>query len=343
LSQKMAHLENSVFVVEFLETGVHNESTRRIYTNGIQAFNNFYQPQGTIGDFFTRLDADLMLPKPKQVRVATTNLRAFIKYMKERGYSDKTINTYTNAFRALVSYRYDYDYSIPIKNSGLPSSEAESDKKDWSLELISEFFQSFDNPLYQTILAVIVQSGLGIEDVLALKFSDIQAEFEAGTTPLLLTLKRHKTGVKFETFLGTIAVQQIKVYFKIVGTPKPDSRIFPVTKGSVDRFFARRARKLLLKEMEKAARAEGKELAKDAKPWEHFNPMRPHSLRSAFQKLLVLAGCPEILSEYWMGHETDRQKGCYILKGLSQKELREQYIKFSHALSFEINKGDKID
>ena len=60
--------------------------------------------------------------------------------MKEKGYSDKTINTYTNAFRALVSYRYDYDYFIPIKNSGLPSSEAESDKKDWSLELISEFF-----------------------------------------------------------------------------------------------------------------------------------------------------------------------------------------------------------
>ena len=66
--------EESVFVSEFLETGVHKESTRRIYTNGLQAFKVFYQPQGTISDFFTRLDADLMLPKPKQERGSTNQL-----------------------------------------------------------------------------------------------------------------------------------------------------------------------------------------------------------------------------------------------------------------------------
>jgi integrase len=336
----LAQLEKPDLVARFLKRAVQKESTRRIYANGLQAFEIFYKKQGTINDFMDRLDADLILPQPLRKGVAKEVLRDFIAYLKEQGYSSKTINTYVNSLRALVSDKYDNEYSLSIKNSGLPNAEAESEKKDWNLDSISEFFLSFDNQLYQAILAVIVQSGLGIEDVLSLRYSDIQEEFEAGTTPILLNLKRHKTKVVFTTFLGKIAVDQIREYFKIVGTPSPEKPIFPITKSSVERFFVTKARRIRIKDLKKKTDKQSIELLKAKHPWKHFNPMRPHSLRGAFQKLLVLAGCPEILSEYWMGHEVEKQKGCYILKGMSHKEHREQYIKFEKALTFITSKGD---
>jgi integrase len=337
----LIEIEKPDLVARFLKRAVHKESTRRIYANGLKAFEAFYQKQGTVNDFMDRLDADLMLPYPLRKGVARDVLSDFIADLKEKKYSPKTISTYVNALRALVSDKYDDEYSMSIRNSGLPDSEAESDKQEWNLELISEFFLSFDNPLYQTILAVIFQSGLGIGDVLALTYSDIQEEFEAGIVPILLTLKRHKTDVEFTTFLGKVTVDQIRAYFKLVGTPSPESKIFQITKGSVERFFARKARKIIRKELKKKTDKESIELLKAENPWKHFCPMRPHSLRAAFQKLLVLAGCPEILSEFWMGHETEKQKGCYILKGMGPKEHREQYVKFyDKALAFKTERSD---
>ena len=55
--------------------------------------------------------------------------------------------------------------------------------------------------------------------------------------------------------------------------------------------------------------------------------------RAAFQRLLILAHCPEIFTEYFMGHEVARNKQAYIIKGMGKEEFRKQYHSFEAALT----------
>ena len=59
-----------------------------------------------------------------------------------------------------------------------------------------------DKPVYRALLAVIFQSGLGIEEALNLKYKSIQEEFEQGIRPICLELKRRKTELHFKHFSG---------------------------------------------------------------------------------------------------------------------------------------------
>ncbi|MGC8999267.1 MAG: hypothetical protein ACP5JW_07790 [Candidatus Bathyarchaeia archaeon] len=77
---------------------------------------------------------------------------------------------------------------------------------------MGEFIAAMDKPIYRSIAASIIQSGLSLSDLLALTYSDIKEELEKGVTPLCLELTRKKTGVPFITFLGSWAVKMLKEY-----------------------------------------------------------------------------------------------------------------------------------
>jgi integrase len=309
-------------VIDFLESR-EKESTRNIYGAGIAAFQTFYEPQGTITDFLDRVDDDLLLSPGKRTRVAANTLRDFIKDMKAKKLSAKTINTYTNGLRSLVSFIYDGEFSIRVKNLGLPDPEAESEKTPWTLDLISKFIGAMKQAMYRALAAVIFQSGQGLEEILSLKYKDIQAEFEKGISPLRLELKRKKTGVRYFSFIGSAALELLRRYFEATGTPAPESRLFPIEKESVERYFARLARKFI-------------------PPWTGFCPMRPHSLRAAFNKLLIRGRCPEIFVEFWMGHSIEKNKDAYVVRELGPEEWRVEYRNFEPALTFKIiSRGSK--
>lgn len=60
------------------------------------------------------------------------------------------------------------------------------------IEEVGEFVAAMDKPIYQSIAASIIQSGLSLSDLLALTCGDIKEELERGVTPLCLELTRKK-------------------------------------------------------------------------------------------------------------------------------------------------------
>jgi integrase len=245
-----------------------------------------------------------------------------------------TINTYVGAIRSLVSDAFENEYRIPCKKIGLPSPEPVSSKTPWELETISQFFKPM-KPMYQALGGSLFQSGQGLNEILCLNYSDILVEFESNTRPLMLTMQRKKTGIKYVTFLGDSALDLLSNYFKTEGKPKPNERIFPIEKETVERYFSRRCIKML--QPKKIKRKEQVSVDTSLKPWGKGNcPMRPHSLRAGFEKLLVKGKCPQVYAEYWMGHSVSRLHDAYIISGMSTEEWRKEYKKYEPFLSFEV-------
>jgi len=61
------------------------------------------------------------------------------------------------------------------------------------------FVRMMDKRLYRSTAASILQSGLSVADLLAMKYGDIKEEFENGTTPVCLHLTRKKSVISFIT------------------------------------------------------------------------------------------------------------------------------------------------
>lgn len=307
-------------------------STKRTYAFGLSEFQLFLKESRnmTISEWITEVDADSRRTIDDATDIASDSLTAFGERLQKKGLSSCTINNYVSAIQSLFYRRVNGRYKLTTKFAQLPRAEVVSSKEEWTLELLSDFFLSMDKQIYRALVAVIFQSGLSLEDILKLTYGDIAEEFEAGTVPLALELKRRKTGVHFYTFLGKVAVEQLKILFSEIGTPRIDQPIFhreknpddpnadmkPITKAAIERFFSRRAKRFIKKE------------------WVGSNPRRPHSIRAAFQKLLVLAGCPEVITESLMGHSVEKNQMAYIIEGMSKEQFREVYKKFEFALTF---------
>jgi len=64
--------------------------------------------------------------------------------------------------------------------------------------------------------------------------------------------------------------------------------------------------------------------------------MRPHSLRSAFEKLLIKGRVPEIYAEFLMGHEINKLRDAYVISGMSNEEWRQEYRNFEKYLTLKL-------
>ncbi|MBS7660227.1 site-specific integrase, partial [Candidatus Bathyarchaeota archaeon] len=136
----------------------------------------------------------------------------------------------------------------------------------WTLAEIGEFIAAMDKPMYRSIAASILQSGLSLSNLLALTYGDIKEELEKGTAPLCLDLTRNKTGVQFITFLGVWAIKLLKEHLS--SQRREDALpIYNVTARTVHAYFRNTAQKY-------------------TGAFEGRNPYSPHSLRAAFRTFL---------------------------------------------------------
>ena len=160
-----------------------------------------------------------------------------------------------------------------------------------------------DNPIYRSIAASIIQSGLSLSDLLALTYSDVKEELEKGVTPLCLELTRKKTGVPFITFLGSWAVKMLKEY---LASRKMEDKtpIYNTQARTVHAYFRKTAQK-------------------HAGAFKSRNPYTPHSLRAAFRTFLGDHKVDPLYIEYWMGHKIPEQLRAYINK--SRESWRQTY------------------
>lgn len=183
-------------VEEFLS--VLKFGTRNVYSRALTVFQQFYASRGSIKDFLDSVERDLLLPRGEKKRVARVTLNSFVVWLQNRGYTPKTVRVYVGAVQTLVKY---FDIPISLRYVRLPPAQPVNRKHPWTIEEIGKFLAAMDKPIYKSIAASILQSGLSICDLLALTFGDIKEELEKGITPLYLELSRKKTGVPFTTFL----------------------------------------------------------------------------------------------------------------------------------------------
>jgi len=160
-----------------------------------------------------------------------------------------------------------------------------------------------DKPVYRSIAASILQSGLSISYLLTLKYGDVKEEFEKGTTPICLSLARKKTLVPFITFLGNWSVKLLKDYlaYEKLDDGMP---IYNVSSRAVHAYFRQTAQKF-------------------AGAFKGRNPYSPHSLRAAFRTFLSDNKVDPLYVEYWMGHKIPEQLRAYINK--SRESWRQTY------------------
>jgi len=283
---------------EFLEA--LDTSTRRVYTCGLDAFQTFYQPKGTIRDFLDQVEEDSLRSRREKTRVARNTLKDFVEWLQTRGYKPKTIRAYVAAVQSEAKY---FDISISTRYVNVPTAKPFSSKFPWTIEDVSKFINMVEKPLYKAIAATIFQSGLSISDLLALTYEDIRSEYEDGTTPLCLDLSRKKTDVPFMTFIGEWGVSLLKEYLAD-NNLNPQERLFKVTARAVEHYFKKVGRKFLGE-------------------YRGNNPVRPHSLRAAFRTLLSDHKVDPLYIEFWMGHRVPEQQRVYVSK--SREGWRETY------------------
>lgn len=191
-------------VSEFLS--VLKPGTRNVYRRGLEAFQEFCSAQGSIKDFLDRVERDRLLPRSQRTRIDRVTLNNFVAWLQNRGYTPKTIRINVGAVQSLAKY---FDVSISLRYLHLPPAQPVNKKHPWNIEEVGRFVTMMDKPLYRSIAASIVQSGLSISDLLALKYGDNKEGLEKCTTPICLSLTREKT---FITFLGSWFVKLLKHY-----------------------------------------------------------------------------------------------------------------------------------
>ena len=278
-------------VSEFLS--VLKYGTRNVYSRGLVAFQEFYSSQGSIKDFLDCVEQDRLLPRNQRKRVDRVTLNGFVAWLKDRGYSPKTIRIYVGAVQSLAKY---FDIPISLRYVQLPPAQPVNKKHPWTIEGVGDFIALMDKPLYRSIAASILQSGLSLSDLFALKYGDIKEEFEKGTTPICLSLTRKKTGIAFITFLGYWSVKLLKDYLADQKL-NDDTPIYNVSSRAAHAYFRKSAQKF-------AGKFKGR------------NPYSPHSLRAAFRTFLSDHKVDPLYIEFWMGHKLPEQQGAYINKSI---------------------------
>jgi len=272
--------------------------TRKLYGFGLNSFEQFYGESPKV--FIDRVEEDLRAPRQERKRIARNALNGFINHLTEKGYAPKTIRAYVAAVQSMASY---YEVAFTTKYTRLPSANPVSKKEPWILQRVVEFVKILKPP-HQAIAVIVFQSGLGLGDLLALRWDDIKAEFETETVPLCFDLGRIKTDVPFMTFIGKWGFHMLKTHLAGVKL-RDEDHLFQIGERAVEEHFQRIAKRFL-----------GSYTGK--------NPMRPHSLRAGFKTLLSDHKVDPLYSEFWMGHQLAEQQKVYLSK--SRDGWRKTYL-----------------
>lgn len=256
--------------------------TAKTYRVAFDKFLTIYS-EGSIDSFIKSVDEDNKKGLD-QSRVAETVLIRFVDNLKSQGFARKSIRTYASALQGLGRF---WRVPITLSYTNLPEDGRESKTYEWdSADSVAKFLGSFEIEHYRVLGILLFQSGLSVGDALGLRFQDVSQEL-GKICPLCLDYReslRSKTGVTFLTFIGQWSISNLLGYLK-GKTLGPETRLFPVTKESVDAYFRRRALAFL-------------------GSWEgRNNPCSPHSLRHGFRSLLHESKAVKDEDiEYWMGH-----------------------------------------
>lgn len=301
---------NSEDGLEFLNA--FEESTRKTYRSALVKFLLFYKQASygdSLADFLDRIEEDSKKPRRQRSRIARNVLREFVNWLNDKDYAPKTVRTYISSVQSLCSY---YGITISTKYANLPSSHPISKKHPWTLEEVGNFINSMRNTELRAIASMIFQSGIGLGDIISISYGDLKREYENDIRPLCFDFSRKKTDVLFMTFIGNWAIDALKDYLGNRPRLGESDTLFSLSERTIEWKFAKLARQQIGE-------------------YKGSNPMRPHSLRSAFRTILGDAGLNETYIEFFMGHRLPEQRKVYISK--SREGWREIYRRYEDVLT----------
>jgi integrase len=192
-------------IEEFLEG--KNPGTRSIYRAGLLAFQEFYQPQGSISDFLDRLEADRNLGWRQKKGVASIVIRNYVAWLQtEKLFKRKTVRVYVAAIQQLAKK---CDVPFLTNDVHLPASNPVLKKYAWTLDDVVRYLSFFESPMYRSMGVLIFQSFMDSSTALSLQYRDIQKEYEAGIVPLCIDTERVKSDIPFMTFIGKWGVKEL--------------------------------------------------------------------------------------------------------------------------------------
>ena len=305
--------------------GTKKESTRKAYDKCLKRFVLFSGK--TFKEFLEHIEdqrrANLDCSISEKVRPGENLLRGFIEWHKEAGYSNYAILQAIGAIQNILKY-----YGIPISFNFIETPPARTQKKnnkhEWTLDQIRQFVESAEYLRDKAYIMFAFQSGLSIGDILDLDYSDIRREYEAGTAPLAIQGYREKTNVPIKTFIGWDALYYLRLYLQSRTNIKLGDPVFTLL-GTDDRATP--------SSIQKKLRDYAKKLDfVDSEDMKGYNPLRPHSLRSAFRSRLTGRMDGDLI-EFFMAHSIGQSKTTYI--NMPIDDLREIYTNYEHLISIE--------
>ena len=318
---------------EYLRT--KKSSTQYVYRSGLRLFLEFYQKKYgeeiNLSNFLDRLDVNAQLPRREKKRLAESELNSFIDFLADNGKSNNSIRTYFASVQNFLKYK-GFELSGRFVRLPPPTIKEVNHKHAWKIEEIREFVDSANSMRDKAIILCLFQSGLAINELCDLNYGNIIAELEAEKLPLYLSLTRQKTGQEFKTFFGRDAIKYLMLYLETRKNLKRNSPLFTMSGSNVNRLTVG------------AIQSKFREFAQDLSfikkhELEGFNPVRPHSLRSAFRSRLTNKVDSDLI-EFFMGHAIGGVKRAYM--NLPIDELRELYSNFEHLLAIEKTSKDEL-
>ena len=298
------------------------KSTADTYRGNLKRLQKFYGKPLTefLKEEETQRKLNLERSLTEKVKYAEGTVREFIAWMQDLGYANNPIRGSLTAIQDMMRY-----YELPISFRDIdvppPISRKKNGKYAWVIDELRQFVNAAPTHRDKAIILTMLQSGMAVNEICDLNYSDVKRELERGDLPLLLKLVRKKNSVQFKTLLGADAVKYLKLYLETRTDLDDESPLF--TKWRSEERINKEAIETRLREM-----ADGLDFIK-VKPQE-MNPARPHSLRSAFRSLLTGKTDGDLI-KFWMGDEIGPKAGAYL--NLHDDEHRERYMSIEKYIS----------
>jgi site-specific recombinase XerD len=274
-----------------------------------------YDTDTPISDFLDKLDANEELPRRTRKKVAETEINGFITYLQKKGLASGTSIGYISKIRQFLTFK---NYAIDPSLLNIPKyiPVKKNRKHAWTLEEMREFVDKARSVRDKAFIMCSFQSGLDVDTLLKLNYGDVMKDLEANKLPVLIDVPqgRSKTGLPFKTFFGADAMYYLRIYLDTRNNLQHDSPLFTKI-GSEKRLTYEGIYKRI------DALANQMSFIKD---WEleGWNPVRIHSLRSAFSSCLT-GKMSDKLIEFLMGHSLGSSEKHYLQ--LPEEELRHLY------------------
>jgi len=252
-----------------------------------------------------------------------TARRKLLKYMggmKKRGIAHKTMGV------AWYSLR-DFFKANGIKiDEKIPISTKKRKYRDY-IPTKAELRRILDHSPLQVKLGMCIMAftGLGPEDAVALTYGNFKDDLEAGISPVMLTLRRTKTGEEFITFVPDQTIRYLKEWLEC--REKKGEKIddkTPILTWTKSYAMSQKQTEYIKKAGIKVRTG--------------FR-LRNYGLRKYFRRGL-LGKADESLAEFFMGHNTDLP-GIYSgLEDLDPEAIKKAREIYTGALPDLITEGD---